>query len=160
MSRGRAPRQDGRPAWTRLNGWHSDAPHAVPNHPDDGDAALRALIDIHVVRRLLDRAELNAVKTSRRNDKSWTDIATMLHMTRQSAWERWHDIDPAPDLAAPPAPLPNLRSLRSQDVVIPIHRQRGTTRAVDRECQVIQRGLGRFPVLALAGDCPQLSLEG
>ena len=80
----------------RLNGWHNDDPRAVPAHPDDGAAALHALVDIHLVRGLLDRAELVAVKTARRHDKSWTDIATMLHMTRQSAWERWHDVDDTP----------------------------------------------------------------
>jgi hypothetical protein len=45
------------------------------------------------VRGLLDRAELVALETARRHGKSWTDIATMLHTTRQAAWERWHDID-------------------------------------------------------------------
>ncbi len=93
MSTGRAPWQDGRRAWQRLNGWHNESPHAVPGHPDDGDEALKALIDIHLVRGLLDRAELVAVTTARRHGKSWSDIATMLHMIRQSAWERWHDID-------------------------------------------------------------------
>ncbi len=93
MSRGRAPWQDGRRAWQRLNSWHNEDPQAVPGHPDDGDAALAALVDVHLVRGLLDRAELVAVKTARGHGKSWTDIATMLHLTRQSAWERWHDID-------------------------------------------------------------------
>jgi hypothetical protein len=81
----------------RLNGWHNDDHAAVPGHADDGDEALKALVDIHLVRGLLDRAELVAVKTARRHDKSWSDIAAMLHMTRQSAWERWHaDIDVPP----------------------------------------------------------------
>jgi hypothetical protein len=69
----------------------------VPNHPDDGDAALAALADVHLVRSLLERAELVAVRTARRHGKSWTEIATMLHVTRQGAWEKWHDdLDPAP----------------------------------------------------------------
>lgn len=93
MSRGRSPWQDGRRAWVRLNGWHNDSPSAVPNHPDDGDAALKALADTHLVRSLLDRAELIAVKTARRHGKSWSEIGAMLHMTRQAAWERWHDLD-------------------------------------------------------------------
>jgi hypothetical protein len=92
MGRGRAPWQDGRRAWVRLNGWHQD-PEGVPGHPDDGDAALKALSDVHLVRGLLDRAELVAVTTARRHGKSWTEIATMLDMTRQSAWERWRDVD-------------------------------------------------------------------
>ena len=54
---------------------------------------MKALVDIHLVRGLLERAELVAVKTARRHDKSWSEIGTMLHMTRQAAWDRWHDID-------------------------------------------------------------------
>ncbi len=93
MSKGRAPWQDGRRAWNRLNGWHNENPNAVPGHPDDGDEALKALVDIHLVRGLLERAELVAVKTARRHNKSWSEIGTMLHMTKQAAWDRWHDTD-------------------------------------------------------------------
>ena len=93
MGRGRTPWQDGRRAWNRLNGWHNEGPSAVPGHADDGGAALKALVDIHLVRGLLERAELVAVKTARRHNKSWSEIGTMLHMTRQAAWDRWHDID-------------------------------------------------------------------
>ena len=100
MSRGRAAWQDGRRAWQRLNGWHNDTLDAVPGHPDDGDAALAALSDVHLVRGLLDRAELIAVKTARRHGKSWSEIATLLHITRQSAWERWHDVDSGEDSSA------------------------------------------------------------
>lgn len=92
MGRGRAPWQDGRRAWVRLNGWHNEDPKAIPGHPDDGDAALKALVDVHLVRGLLERAELVAVKTARSHGKSWTEIATMLDITRQSAWERWRDL--------------------------------------------------------------------
>lgn len=78
---------DGRQAWERLDGWDEDA------HPDDGSAALAALSDIGTVRRLLDQAELSAVRTARRHGKSWAEIATRLGVTRQSAWERWRDLD-------------------------------------------------------------------
>ncbi|SPM29913.1 PASTA domain-containing protein, partial [Mycobacterium terramassiliense] len=57
---------------------------------DDG---LEALSDIGVVRRMLDQAELAAVRTARRHGKSWAEIATELGVTRQSAWERWRDLD-------------------------------------------------------------------
>lgn len=77
----------------RLNGWHNADPKAVPGHPDDGDAALKALVDVRVIRGLLERAELVAVTTARRHGKSWTEIATMLDITRQSAWERWHEVE-------------------------------------------------------------------
>jgi hypothetical protein len=78
---------DGRRAWERLDGWGEDA------HPDDGSAALAALSDIGTVRRLLDQAELSVVRTARRHGKSWAEIATRLGVTRQSAWERWRDLD-------------------------------------------------------------------
>jgi hypothetical protein len=93
MSKGRSPWQDGRRAWERLNGWHQDAPSARPGHADDGDGALTALADVWQVRHLLDQAELVAVKTARRHGKSWAEIATKLGVTRQSAWERWRDLD-------------------------------------------------------------------
>jgi PASTA domain len=79
--------RDGRQAWERLDGWDED------RHPDDGTAALAALSDIGTVRRLLDQAELSAVRTARRHGKSWAEIATRLGVTRQSAWERWRDLD-------------------------------------------------------------------
>jgi hypothetical protein len=57
MARGRGPWRDGFRAWERLNGWHQDAPHASPGHPDDGDEALDALSDIGLVRHLLDASQ-------------------------------------------------------------------------------------------------------
>jgi hypothetical protein len=93
VARGRAPWQDGRRAWERLNGWHQDSPRETPGHPDDGGAALTALSDIGMVRRLLDQAELVAVKTARGHGKSWAEVATKLGVSRQSAWERWRDLD-------------------------------------------------------------------
>jgi hypothetical protein len=102
MGKGRSPWQDGRRAWERLNGWYQDGPAAKPGHPDDGDAALTALADIGQVRHLLDQAELVAVRTARRHRKSWAEIAIKLGVTRQSAWERWRDLDEAdsPDFTA------------------------------------------------------------
>jgi hypothetical protein len=61
--------------------------------PDDGDAALRALADVADLRRSLEQAELLAVRTARRHGRSWTEIATMLTISRQSAWERWRELD-------------------------------------------------------------------
>jgi hypothetical protein len=93
------PWQDGRRAWARLNGWHQDGPTAPggpESHPDDGDQALDALGDVGLVRRLLDQTELVAVRTARRHGKSWAEIATRLGVTRQSAWERWRDLDAVP----------------------------------------------------------------
>jgi PASTA domain len=106
MGKGMRPWQDGRRAWARLNGWHQDnpaAPGGSRTHPDDGDQALNALGDVGLVRRLLDQAELVAVRTARRHGKSWAEIATRLGVTRQSAWERWRDLDATPGAAPEPA---------------------------------------------------------
>jgi transposase-like protein len=73
-------------AWRRL-GAHGGRP---------GGDGLAALSDIGVVRRMLDQAELAAVRTARRHGKSWAEIATELGVTRQSAWERWRDLDDSP----------------------------------------------------------------
>jgi DNA-binding Lrp family transcriptional regulator len=90
--------RDARRAWERLNGWHQDNPAAKPGHRDDGGSALDALTDVGVARRLLDQAELVAVRTARQHGRSWAEIATKLGVTRQSAWERWRELD---DTAAP-----------------------------------------------------------
>jgi PASTA domain len=57
---------------------------------------LETLSDIGAVRRMLDQAELAAVRTARRHGRSWAEIATELGVTRQSAWERWRDLDDSP----------------------------------------------------------------
>ncbi len=88
MTKGDGLWGDGRRAWKRLFRWHA------------GDAATRgaagaldALTDIGTIRRLLDEAELSAVRAARRRDFSWAEIATRLGVTRQSAWEKWRDLD-------------------------------------------------------------------
>jgi hypothetical protein len=108
--------EDGRRAWERLDGWEEGP------HPDDGSAALAALSDIGTVRRLLDQAELSAVWTARRHGKSWAEIATRLGVTRQSAWERWRDLDEEPreDVAAAATPELSARQRRRlSSVVVP-----------------------------------------
>ncbi|MGH3435920.1 MAG: hypothetical protein ACRDRN_05575, partial [Sciscionella sp.] len=65
MGKGRSPWQDGRRAWERLAGWDQDSPSATAGHQDDGGSALKALADVGLVRRLLDQAELVAVRTAR-----------------------------------------------------------------------------------------------
>jgi transposase-like protein len=112
------PWDDGRRAWERLDGWDQDG--AVPGHPDDGDGALAALSDIGTVRRLLDQAELAAVRTARRHGKSWAEIATRLGVTRQSAWERWRDLDePALDPVDRLKPTAQIVELPGQVVELP-----------------------------------------
>jgi hypothetical protein len=94
--------RDGRRAWERLEEWA--ARRRSSGSSGDGDAALDALDDIGQVRHLLDQAELAAVRLARSNRRSWTEIATRLGVTRQSAWERWRDVDD--DVSSPAMPLP------------------------------------------------------
>jgi transposase-like protein len=80
--------EQARQAWRRLA-----ASSPGPRGDDDG---LASLSDIGVVRRMLDQAELAAVRAARLHGKSWAEIATYLGITRQSAWERWRDLDDSP----------------------------------------------------------------
>jgi hypothetical protein len=98
----RDPWQEGREAWERLAG-----------RPGSGEEALDALSDIGLVRRLLDQAELEAVRAARRDGKSWAEIATRLGVSRQSAWERWRELDEEP------GPPPATRGQRRRVVVVP-----------------------------------------
>jgi hypothetical protein len=75
-------------ALERLRRW-------LREQPAGGEAALEALADVGELRRRLDRAELAAVRIARRDGRSWTEIATQLGITRQSAWEKWRDLDDA-----------------------------------------------------------------
>ncbi len=83
--------------WKRLGPW---LPGGVP--ANDGAAALRALADVAEARRCLEQAELLAVRVARRHRRSWTEIATMLTISRQAAWERWRELDPEPDPTTEP----------------------------------------------------------
>jgi transposase-like protein len=93
-------------AWERLTRWLSAA--------SSGEAAVNALEDIGAVRRLLDQAELNAVRTARQHGKSWAEIATRLGVSRQSAWERWRDVD---EERAKPAPLEQAETGREESLI-------------------------------------------
>ena len=89
MSAGRQRWDEAGNSWERLRRWH-DTGRAADT--DDG-AALDALSDISSLRRVLDEAELSAVRAARRRGSSWAEIATMLGVTRQSAWEKWRELD-------------------------------------------------------------------
>jgi hypothetical protein len=80
--------EQGQDAWRRLAAWFQDIPAHAP-----GDRALTALADLGLIRRLLEQAEFEAVRTARAEGKSWSEIAVRLGVTRQSAWERWRDVD-------------------------------------------------------------------
>src|SRR5262245_31508984 len=113
MSRGKdGPGHEGRRAWERLENWL-----AREHKPEFGEAALDALSDVGTARRELDRLELEAVRAGRGRGRSWAEIATRLGVTRQSAWERWRDLDdnlptpltsseePAAESGSKPGPL-------------------------------------------------------
>ena len=89
--------QDGRRAWQRLNYWARGVVDEFPNeHPDRaqvGRAAAKALSDVVFVRQLLDELETRLVRTAREGGVSWSEIAAPLGITRQTAWERWRDLD-------------------------------------------------------------------
>lgn len=87
----RHPWQNGRRAWERLYGWHSGI--EIGEAADSIAAAEQTLGDVRLVRGLLDTAEMNAVRMARGAGASWTEVATMLGVSRQSAWERWREID-------------------------------------------------------------------
>ena len=80
----RDPWDDGEQAWSELLAWA---------RIQDGGDALAALNNIGRLRRLLDETEFAAVRAARRDGKSWAEIAIKLGVTRQSAWERWRDVD-------------------------------------------------------------------
>jgi hypothetical protein len=88
--------RDGRRVWDRLDAWYQDVAARPGIDVDNGDEAVDALDDIGRIRHLLDQAEMVAVGIARRHRKSWAEIATKLGVSRQSAWERWRDLEEDP----------------------------------------------------------------
>src|SRR5215472_907159 len=89
----RGPWQEGSQAWGRLEAWYRDVWLSEAWGSGDADRALAALEDSGRVRGLLGQVEFEAVRTARKNGRSWAEIAVKLGVTRQSAWERWRDVD-------------------------------------------------------------------
>ena len=129
MRKGDGAWAEGRQAWERLTGWHSER-----GHPDDGDAALTALSDVGDVRRLLDQAELVAVRTAGAHGKAWAEIATRLGVTRQSAWERWRDLDDAP--------TPSLDALIEREAGVVVERASRRARLAAAQLAVVPDVIG------------------
>ena len=48
---------------------------------------------VRTIRQKCDATELRTVRHAREAGMSWTEIATALGVTRQSAWEHWHELD-------------------------------------------------------------------
>ncbi len=90
MAKGRGPWQDAKRAWERLKSWYASNANDIDS---SGQPSLDALADVGTLRRLLDEVELAAVYVARLHGKSWAEIATRLGVTRQSAWERWRELD-------------------------------------------------------------------
>lgn len=99
-------------AWDRLAGGR---------HQESGAEALEALGDIGNLRRLLDEEELAAVRTARGSGHSWAEIAVRLGVSRQSAWERWRELDATraePEVLGRPGPIPRVGP-RGRQVTVP-----------------------------------------
>jgi hypothetical protein len=105
--------------WKRLGPW---LPGGEP--VNDGAAALRALADVAEARRALDQAELVAVRVARRHRKSWTEIATMLTISRQAAWERWRELDAEPDSTIQSDEAQRITGAVAADLVARVGRRR------------------------------------
>jgi hypothetical protein len=65
---------------------------------DTGDVAwqqelLLTLRCVQEIRTKCDQTELGTVREARKAGLSWTEVAGALGVTRQSAWERWHELD-------------------------------------------------------------------
>jgi hypothetical protein len=61
--------------------------------PTRGHELLFTLQCVREVRGKIDRTELATVRQAREVGISWTEIATSLGVSRQAAWERWHEVD-------------------------------------------------------------------
>ncbi len=127
MSEDVGPWQEGQRAWDRLADWYPAEPSTTARHSADAERALRALTDIGLVRRLLDHAELTAVRAARKQGKSWTEIAISLGVTRQSAWERWRDIDDEAGVAKQTAGESLPQAVPDTEAVIATARAGGVT---------------------------------
>jgi hypothetical protein len=75
------------------------------NGPQNGEKGevLYTLTSIRNIRAKVDRSELVTVQKARELGMSWTEIATALGVSRQAAWERLHEMDPAPSSVPDPA---------------------------------------------------------
>jgi hypothetical protein len=62
---------------------------------------LKVLADISTLRAYLDEREVEVVKSARERQQSWAAIGANTGMSRQAAWERWQELDPAPNGDAP-----------------------------------------------------------
>lgn len=110
---------------------------------DEGAEALEQLAEIRRTRQGLDERELEAVRVARRAGRSWAEIALMLGITRQSAWERWNELDPRP--ADPVDVLVSAARRARRNATIKVPELIGTTFAQASE-RLRRLGLQSLPV--------------
>ena len=70
--------QEGQRAWRRLG------------RPSD---AINALGEVRTIRLLLEEKERELVTRARKEETPWSAIGAALGVSRQAAWERWHEVD-------------------------------------------------------------------
>jgi transposase-like protein len=143
-------------AWKKLGVWLNDritGPGSRDREPDP----LAALGHVGTVRRMLDEVELRAVRSARRRGKSWAEIATRLGVTRQSAWERWRELDdsPVPDEPAVAAPESDAVWLAAEHEIGRLRRRGKRVRVpnvVGQPLLVARRELTSYGLMAASGD--------
>lgn len=90
---------EARRAWRRLSARLADREASGL----DAEGALDTLSDVGALRRMLDEIELAAVRAARHGGRSWAEIAIRLGVSRQSAWERWRELDETENAELPGA---------------------------------------------------------
>ena len=148
--------RDANAAWKKLGVWLDDrvtGPGSRDREPDP----LEALGHVGAVRRMLDEVELRAVRSARLRGRSWAEIATRLGVTRQSAWEKWRDLDDSPAAAEPAAAAPESDALWSAaEHEVGRLRRRGKRvtipNVVGQPLVIARRELASYGLVAASGD--------
>ncbi len=97
-----------RAIWNRVQSMSRMVAAALASAPDDAPgmqqhvtkaragitpaATLGALRDARALQQTIDEWQLLAVKGARMADVPWAEIAAAAGISRQAAWERWHEI--------------------------------------------------------------------
>jgi DNA invertase Pin-like site-specific DNA recombinase len=78
----------------RRLGWNTKDPELWKGE------VLTTLKAVKEIRSKCDMTEMATVREARKIGVSWTEIAETLSVTRQSAWERWRELDEESQAAA------------------------------------------------------------
>src|SRR3954454_18945737 len=68
-------------------------PMVLPGSPQWKHELLYVLKCVRDIREKCDHTELATVRNARKAELSWTEIGEAVGVTRQAAWERWHELD-------------------------------------------------------------------